>query len=74
MSGIKSYDTLQSVDEWDAVMLLCLLSQELDLCDAFIPTLRLSATEITLIRKSIVTEMKQLEVTLNAERCDIQRH
>jgi len=75
MTSDGNHDTLQPVDEWDTAMLLCLLRQELDLCDAFIPTLRIPATEIALIRKSIVNEMTQLEVTLNAEQCSsIRRH
>ena len=65
MTSDGNHDTLQPVDKWDTAMILCLLRQELDLCDAFIPTLRLQATELAMIRKSIVTEMNQLEVTLN---------
>ena len=65
MTSDGSYETLQPLDKWDTAMILCLLRQELDLCDAFIPTLRLPATEIALIRKSILTEMNQLEVGLN---------
>ena len=74
MTTDGTYDTLQPMDEWDTVMLLCLLRQELNLCDAFIPTLRLRATEITLIRKSIVNEMIQLEVTLNVQPDNLRRH
>ena len=71
MNSDGNYDTLQPLDKWDTVMCLCLLKQELDMCDAFIPTLRIPAKEIALIRKSIMTEMSQLEVTLNAKRCPI---
>ena len=74
MNTEGNHDTLQPMDEWDTAMLLCLLRQELDLCDAFIPTLRLRATDITLIRKSIVNEMIQLEVTLNVQPDNLRRH
>ena len=74
MTTDGTYDTLQPMDEWDTVMLLCLLRQELDLCDAFIPTLRIPATEIALIRRSIVNEMTQLEVELNAGHDTLRRH
>ncbi len=68
MTSDGNYDTLQPMDEWDTVMVLCLLRQELDLCDAYIPTLRLTAMELSLIRRSIVTEMTHLEVTLNTKQ------
>ena len=74
MNSDGGHDTLQPMDGWDAAMVLCLLRQELDLCDAFIPTLRIPATEIALIRRSIVNEMKQLEVELNAKQDTLRRH
>ena len=74
MTTDGAYNELQPMDEWDTAMLLCLLRQELDLCDAFIPTLRIPATEIALIRRSIVNEMTQLEVELNAGHDTLRRH
>ena len=63
MTSDGSHDTLQPLDKWDTAMVLYLLREELYLCDTFIPTLRIPATEIALIRKSILAEIKQLEVT-----------
>ena len=74
MTTDGTYDTLQALNKWDTVMVLCLLRQELDLCDAYVPTLRITAVELALIRKSIVTEMTQLEVTLNVAPDVIRRH
>lgn len=74
MNNDGNYDTLQPLDKWDTVMVLCLLRHELDLCDAFSPTLRLTAIELAMIRQSIVTEMTQLEVTLNVQNGGIRRH
>ncbi len=74
MNSGGAYDTLQPMDKWDTAMVLCLLRQELDLCDAYIPTGWITAVELGLIRKSIVTEMKQLEVTLNVKPNTLRRH